>query len=117
MSSKATKFEIQKQMNSKMKALTVFLALSVLQAVAQSTAPKIKQKQAVQQKRIENGVKSGELNPTEAAKLNQQQAKIQQSKKQAKADGVFTPKERAKINKQQQRASKNIARQKKDTQR
>ena len=64
-------------------------------SLAQTATPAIKQTQQVQEKRINQGIKSGEVTKKEAAKLDAEQAKIQHDKKAAKADGVVTPKEKA----------------------
>ncbi|MEM7657904.1 MAG: hypothetical protein AAF399_17395 [Bacteroidota bacterium] len=80
------------------------------------TAPKVTNTQLKQQKRIVNGVQTGELTRKEARKLQRQQTQIQRSKKRAKADGVVTPRERAKLNARQRKASADIRRQKTDRQ-
>ena len=80
------------------------------------TAPKVTTNQLKQQKRIVNGVQSGELTRKEAKKLQRQQARIHRSKKRAKADGVVTPRERAKLNARQRKASADIRREKTDRQ-
>ena len=83
---------------------------------AQTATPKAKDRQVKQQKRIKQGVKSGELTKKETVQLKAQQAHIQRTKKKAKADGKVTKKERAKIQKKQNKASKNIRSQKHDKQ-
>lgn len=79
-------------------------------------APIIHAKQQHQQKRIANGVKSGELTPKETERLEKHEAKIQQDKKEAKSDGTMTPEERAKIRKEQAKTSQKIHDQKHDDQ-
>jgi hypothetical protein len=70
----------------------VFTALA-LPAFAQTTStPRIDQRQAEQQRRIDQGVKSGELNKREAARLEKGQARIQKMEDKAMADGKMTPK-------------------------
>ena len=76
----------------------------------------VKKTQIKQQKRIQHGIKSGELTRKEAVGLQAQQVHINRTKKRAKADGIVTPKERAIIGKKQYKASKNIYRQKHDAQ-
>jgi redox-sensitive bicupin YhaK (pirin superfamily) len=85
--------------------LTLGLALG---AAAQDKTPVVKQREINQQKRIEQGVKSGELTRGETARLERQQAKIKTDKLMAKADGKVTPKERAKLQREQNRASRAI---------
>ncbi|MEO0471044.1 MAG: hypothetical protein AAF206_15560 [Bacteroidota bacterium] len=77
-------------------------------ASAQTATPKVSKKQIRQQKRIAQGVKSGDLTRGEVAQLQRQQRSIQRSKKRAKADGVVTKKERVILNARQKRASANI---------
>jgi hypothetical protein len=85
-------------------------------AYAQTATPNIDQRQANQEKRIEQGVKSGELTAKETARLENREAKLQADKQKAKADGVVTKKERAKLQHEANRDSKAIYRQKHDAQ-
>ena len=77
---------------------------------AQTATPKVKDRQINQQKRIKQGIKSGELSKRETLRLQKQQASVQRTKKRAKADGVVTKKERARIHHKQNKTSKNIYR-------
>jgi len=93
-------------------------ALALAQATPASPAtPGIDKRQANQERRIQQGVKSGELNAREAAKLEKGQAKIQRMEDKAKADGVVTAQERKRIQHAQDVQSKRIAREKHDKQR
>ena len=87
-------------------------------ALAQATpaTPGIDQRQANQERRIEQGVKSGELTRGEAARLERGQAKLRHMEPRAKADGVVTAKERRQIMREQNKQSKRIAREKHDAQ-
>ena len=85
-------------------------------AYAQTATPNIDKRQANQEKRIEQGVKSGELTAKETARLENREAKLQADKQKAKADGVVTKKERAKLQQEANRDSKAIYRQKHDAQ-
>ncbi len=86
-------------------------------AFAQSAeTPGIDQRQANQERRIDQGVASGQLTEREANRLNRQQERINKMEDRAKSDGVVTAKERARINAAQNRASRNIAREKHDRQ-
>jgi TolA-binding protein len=78
--------------------------------------PGIDQRQANQERRIDQGVASGQLTEREANRLNRQQEHVNKMEDRAKADGVVTNRERAKIHGAQDRASRNIARQKHDRQ-
>jgi hypothetical protein len=89
-------------------ALLLVVALS-MPAFAQTTAtPHVSKRQVAQQKRIADGVQSGELTSKETAHLEMREAKIQADKRAAKADGVVTDAERAKLQAEQNRASRKI---------
>ncbi|MBF0507747.1 MAG: hypothetical protein HQK57_02340 [Deltaproteobacteria bacterium] len=70
--------------------------------------PVIKWREKNQEKRIDQGVKSGELTPKEAGKLEREQARIKQTESRMKADGKLTNKERAKLQREQNKASARI---------
>jgi hypothetical protein len=76
---------------------------------AQTSTPRIDQRQANQQARIDQGVATGAVTPVEQAKLQAQQGKIASDKAVAKADGKVTRAERRKLTREQNRASRNIA--------
>jgi hypothetical protein len=84
-------------------------------ALAQST-PRIDKRQEVQDKRIEQGVKSGELNKKETARLEKGQQGVQKMEDKAVADGKVTNKEKAHIEHAQDKQSKHIYHQKHDKQ-
>ena len=63
--------------------LVTFLAAPVF---AQSTATDV-QRDVNQQQRIENGLKSGQLNTREAAKLEHEEAKVDRAEANALKDG------------------------------
>ncbi len=84
-------------------------------ALAQST-PRIDKRQEAQDKRIEQGVKSGELNKKEAKRLEKGQDRVQKMEDKATADGKVTNKEKAKVEHAQDRQSTRIYRQKHDKQ-
>ena len=86
-------------------------------AQAIPATPTIDQRQANQERRIQQGVKSGELTPREAARLDKGQAKVQRMEQKAKSDGVLTAQERKRIAHEQDKQSKRIAREKHDRQR
>jgi len=85
-------------------------------AYAEAETPRIDQRQANQEKRIDQGIASGQLNEREAARLNKQQDRVDTMENKAKADGVVTKKERARLHNAQNHASRNIAREKHDAQ-
>ncbi|MDX2034231.1 MAG: hypothetical protein SF339_26385 [Blastocatellia bacterium] len=97
-------------------ALTLTVCLTGLLA-AQTPAPTpgkrtpvVHAKQARQQKRIAEGVNSGELKAGEVRKLEKQQQEIQQEKREARADGTVTGAERKEIRKDQKESSRQIYR-------
>lgn len=74
--------------------------------------PRIDQRQANQERRIEQGETAGALTDREANRLENQQMRIEHQKDAAKADGVVTKAERARLTHQQHKANRNIARKK-----
>lgn len=86
----------------------LLLSFSFTTISAQSKTSVVKKKQVNQQKRIKQGIKSGELTRVETKQLKKQQLKIQKIKKTAKADGKVTKREKLKLNTLQEKASKNI---------
>jgi len=83
---------------------------------AQAETPVIDQRQTNQERRIDQGIASGQLNEREANRLNKQQERVNKMEDRAKSDGVMTKKERARIGAAQTRASRYIAREKHDRQ-
>lgn len=65
-----------------------------------------------QQKRIANGVKTGQLTPREAAHLEKREAKLGRDIARAEADGKITKKEQAKLNAEENRDSRKVFRKK-----
>jgi opacity protein-like surface antigen len=99
------------------------LAFSALAAAAQTAAsapgtntPRIDQRQANQERRIDQGVASGELTQREARHLNRQQNRIDAAENKAKADGSVSAQERKRLAKAQNHSSRAIYRQKHDRQ-
>jgi hypothetical protein len=98
----------------------VALAFAAFAAQAQSAGPAatpgIDKRQANQEKRIDQGVASGQLTRREARRMERQQAAVDRAEDKAKADGVVTKAERARLHNQQDRTSRRIYRQKHDAQ-
>jgi hypothetical protein len=69
----------------------------------------IEKREQVQEKRIENGVKSGKLTKEEETKLLGSQEKIKKMEEKALSDGKIDSKEAKKITHAQNRASNEIA--------
>ena len=80
------------------------------------STPRIDQRQANQEKRVEQGVKSGELTTKETAKLEKGQAKVQKMEDKAVADGAVTKNEKKHIEHAQDQQSKKIHHEKHDSQ-
>ena len=74
-------------------------------------------REASQERRIQQGVRSGELTRGEYYRLEAEQARIRQMERQAKADGYVSPAERARINAAQNAASRHIYQEKHDSER
>ena len=98
-------------------AQPALVAPPVAPVVKNSVAtPGLDQRQANQQKRIEQGVASGQLNQKEAARLEKRERKLEADKQTAKADGQVTPQERKRLQREADRDSKAIYQQKHDKQ-
>jgi len=97
--------------------LFAVLAAVALPVLAQTSTPKADQRQANQQKRIDQGVATGQLTGKEAARLERGQERVQKLEDKAKADGVVTKKERARLQQAENVQSRHIARQTHDRQR
>jgi polyhydroxyalkanoate synthesis regulator phasin len=99
-------------------AVTAFSNLAFAQTPTPSdkAGARIDARQAEQQKRIDAGVKSGELTQKEAARLQKGQERIQKMEDKARADGKITKAEARRIEHAQDHQSKNIYREKHDKQ-
>ena len=89
-------------------------------AQVQNVNPKseVGQRQRMQQERIGQGIKSGQLTPAEAARMENQEKHVNRevARDRAANGGTLTPGERAKVNHQQNKVSRHIYRQKHDAQ-
>ncbi len=110
----------------KLKTTLIAIVIAVLPGLGLAQTPpapgnnagaRIDQRQANQQKRIDEGVKSGDLNQKEAARLQKGQARVQNLEDKARADGKIIREEARRIEHAQDRQSKNIARERNDKQR
>ena len=81
-----------------------------------ASSPRIDHRQAAQQRRINQGIASGELTRREADRLEREQARIRRAEDRALADGRLTRNERAKIERMQDKASAHISAEKHDRQ-
>ena len=98
-------------------ALFAIVAVPVLAQTAGTATPGIDKREVLQQQRIDQGVKSGELTGKEAARLERGQQRVQNMEAKAKADGVVTGKEARRIEHAQDQESRKIYREKHDNQR
>jgi Ni/Co efflux regulator RcnB len=85
-------------------------------SMAQTATPRVNTRERHQQRRIRQGVRSGELTKREAAKLEHQQAKTEAAEAAAKADGRVTSKERRHLRNRTRHTNRSIYRQKHDAQ-
>ena len=108
-----------------MKALAIAVALiiaapSAFAQTGSTPAPnaqqRIDQRQTNQERRIEQGEKSGALTSREANRLENGQARVHKVEQKAAADGTITRKEAAHVQHAQNVESRRIARQKLDRQ-
>jgi len=90
--------------------------LSFALMTASAGAQGINHRQKNQQKRIRQGVRSGELTRPEFRKLGKEQARIRRHEAKAKADGKLEPRERVRLQKELNKSSRHIYRQKHDNQ-
>lgn len=99
-------------------ALACVTAASFAQASAPAPAatPGIDRRQANQEKRIDQGVASGQLTRRETARLEHEQRVIGRAENRAKADGTVTAQERRRLHRAQNQASRDVRRQKHDRQ-
>jgi hypothetical protein len=87
------------------------------QTAGPAATPRVDQRQANQDRRIDQGVASGQLTRREASRLDREQGRINRAEGRAKADGKVTAAERKRLAGMQNRASRHIAGQKHDAQR
>jgi hypothetical protein len=79
-------------------------------SVEAAMAGRVGNRQIRQQKRIHQGIHSGELTGREVRALQREQRHVQRSKRRAWSDGELTPGERIRLEHKQDRASRHIYR-------
>jgi len=94
----------------KLVILTVIMMISLFLSVDMVQAGRVDNRQIKQQKRIHQGLKSGELTKKEALRLEREQRRIQKTKQKVLKDGELTPKEKLRLERQQNKANKHIYR-------
>lgn len=97
-------------------ALVSVAAQAQTPAAPGASTPGIDQRQANQEKRIDQGIASGALNKREARRMNRQQNAIDAAENKAKADGTVTKAERRRLHHMQDGSSRRIYKQKHDAQ-
>lgn len=93
--------------------VTAALAALPFAALAQTTG-NMYDRNVEQQNRIEQGLRTGDLNVQEASRLERQEAGVSRMESRALRDGTLSDAERARINGAQDRVSQNIARERQD---
>lgn len=99
-------------------ALFVVLSFATVDFAQTNRRPySINHREARQQKRIRQGVRSGELTAKETYKLEKQQYKLRRTEARYRRSGNgLTTRERARLQRQENRTSRSIYRQKHDKQ-
>lgn len=93
-------------------ALGALLSSTVMAQTTQDTI----QRDVNQEKRIEQGLKSGQLNTKEAARLEREEGRVDKMESKALSDGKMSDAEKKRIDREQNRVSKDIYREKHDAQ-
>ena len=99
-----------------MKRIGLWVLIAAFAATFAGTASagvrtsRVDRREARQQLRIQQGVRSGELSPGEAARLRAGERHIRRAEWRAKSDGVVTPRARVRLNRALNRESRRIYR-------
>ena len=92
-------------------------SLAAWSGVGQAQGPAfVDQREAAQEQRIENGVRSGSLTPREAGRLEAEQQRIRDTEARMRGDGRLDPNEKAVLDRMQNKAERDISREKHDRQ-
>ena len=86
------------------------VSLGSLPAMAGPYDSNINQQEWAQERRIHQGLHSGQLSPGEFRRLENQQARIRATEAQMRADGRLTPGEKTQLAQMQARANRDIYR-------
>jgi hypothetical protein len=84
--------------------------LGSLPAWAEPYGPYIDRREMNQERRIYQGVQSGQLSPREFRRLEYEQGRIRTTEARMRADGRLNPWERARLNRMENRSSRSIYR-------
>jgi len=96
-------------------AIALTLSLVAI-AEARPRDPVINRRQANQQERIREGIRSGELTGSEVRTLEWKEARVAELERRLKSDGTLSPSERARLQRELDQLSKEIYQQKHDAQ-
>ncbi len=91
-------------------AISTLMAFATLMITQPALAGRISKRHDKQEKRIAQGIKSGELTRGEARQLVKQQHRIQHHTKKAWSDGKLSRRERVRLEMHRDKASANIYR-------
>ena len=117
------KLKWKRRMNTSLKFPTLLALLCGTALITDTTFagpkravrdPGVNARQHEQQKRIHEGVKSGELTKQEAKALEKEERALRQEERQFKSDGVLTADERAKLKTDLNKVSQDIYNEKHD---
>jgi uncharacterized membrane protein YebE (DUF533 family) len=97
--------------------VAALLLAFALPALAQTATPGLDQRIAAQERRIEDGIKSGQLTPREADQLRRELHGLRAAEAKAKADGTLTRQERDRLNRRLGQLERDIGREKRDKER
>lgn len=97
-------------------AASIALAGNAFAQGGTTSTERIDKRQENQERRIEKGVESGQLNKAETRRLEKGQAHVEKMEKRAMKDGTVTKGEKARIEAAQDAQSARIAKQKHDAQ-
>lgn len=103
-------------MDMKPVMVSLLAASLALPAFAQTQSPAVDQRQQRQERRIQQGIQSGQLTSQEAARLQAEQTRIRNEEAAMKADGKLDPAERRELQRDLNRSSRHIAKEKHDRQ-
>ena len=95
---------------------SVLLSGALLLGLSAVCSAGVNGRQYREQRRIREGIRSGELTRREAGRLEFEQARIRAYERYARRDGCISPRERARLDRGLDRASRDIYRQKHDGQ-
>ncbi len=96
--------------------VSVLLSGALLLGLSAVSFAGINGRQHREQRRIRQGIRSGELTRLEARRLETEQARIRAYERYVRRDGYISPRERARLDRGMDRASRHIYRQTHDDQ-